>query len=158
MDKVDSQVIASRIDEWRKHNYPESTIEYWKVGLEWLMAHQVAFEEPDTVTLNNFTFNYEKLTGQFLLSLDSIILMDKFDFRLDGILKKLSFSSPLLNPPQFSGLYHEYFLTDKTSATIRSGLNQLFLKDFSKMPMNQQVRRMIEDSMAKGITVRLGQN
>ena len=90
----------------------------------WLDKHVRVFEEPETVTLSDFTVNWDEFSGNFRVTLDTVELPTKLRFGLEtsGETKfhLPMFHSPLGSPSSYAALD----LTPKTLAAIKQGLHE----------------------------------
>lgn len=90
----------------------------------WLDKHVRVFEEPESVTLSDFTVNWDEFSGNFRVTLDTVELPTKLRFGLatngETKLHLPMFHSPLGAPSSYAALD----LTPKTLAAIKQGLHQ----------------------------------
>jgi len=90
----------------------------------WLDKHVRVFDEPEAVTLSDFSVNWDEFSGNFRVTLDNVELPTKLRFGLEtsGETKfhLPMFHSPLGAPSSYSALD----LTPKTLAAIKLGLHQ----------------------------------
>lgn len=107
----------------KTRKYHEERIEMVR---EWLEENVQVFLEPESVTLSDFTVNWDEFSGDFCVSFDSIELPDRLSFGLEASGKTKfylpMFTSPLGVPASYAAIK----ITDKTDRAILKGLRETF--------------------------------
>ena len=96
-----------------------------RVG-EWLDENVQVFPEPKTVTLSEFSIDWDEFSGEFRLSLDSVVLTGKLKFGLEAS-GKTTFYMPMFHSPLGApASYPAIEITDRTRSAILKGLQETF--------------------------------
>jgi len=94
----------------------------------WLRGNVVSPSTPKVIVLTNFEVNWKTFDGEFTLKLDSDEMKDKFKFsiEIDG---KYQISPPFyVSPMGIPGSYPKIDLTEETTDTVTSMINNFFPK------------------------------
>ena len=94
----------------------------------WLRSNVVSPSTPKVIILFDFVFDWSAFHGSFSLKLDSDVMKDRFDFgvEIDG---KYEISPPLhISPVGVPVSYPKIELTEETTDTITSLINDFFPK------------------------------
>jgi hypothetical protein len=100
--------------------------EHLKLVSQWLDENVVSYPEPKSISLLEFDFNWERMTGNFYLELDGNRVADAFQLTLsqNGFMQfhPPMFFSPLGAPASFSAVN----LTSSTELAISNALREIF--------------------------------
>jgi hypothetical protein len=91
-----------------------------------LRGNVVSPSTPKVITLFDFEFNWEEFQGSFSLKLDSDVMKERFDFRveIDG---KYEISPPFhISPMGVPGSFPKIELTEETTYRINKLINDFF--------------------------------
>ena len=90
----------------------------------WLDKHVQVFSEPKSVTLSDFSVNWDEFSGDFRVALDAVELPFKLRFGLETS-GETKFHLPMFHSPLGApASYAAIDLTPKTLAAIKQGLHQ----------------------------------
>ena len=108
-----------------------------------LRGNVVSPSTPKTITLFDFKFDWEEFYGSFSLKLDSDIMNERFTFQVenDG---KYEISPPLyISPLGVPGSYPKIELTEDTTDSVTSIINEFFPK-MKPLGLDSQTDTMID--------------
>lgn len=102
--------------------------EHLKLVSTWLDENVITYQEPKVISLVEFDFNWERMSGSFCLLLDDHRIADLFQLTLsqNGLMQfhPPMFHSPLGAPASYSALN----LTSATEEAISNALREIFPK------------------------------
>jgi hypothetical protein len=102
---------------------PAGRLELVKV---WLEDNVVAPPTPSEITIYGIDFDWEHLRGSFRLTLDNLVLKDRFDLSID-IAGQVQFCPPMFHSPLGApASYVAVSLNSETSAAVSSTLKTIF--------------------------------
>lgn len=106
----------------------DSIDEHLKLVSRWLDENVLTYQEPKAISLVEFDFNWERMSGKFCLLLDHQRVADSFQLTLsqNGLMQfhPPMFFSPLGAPASFSAVN----LTSSTEIALSNALREIFPK------------------------------
>ena len=109
----------------------------------WLRGNVISPSTPKVIVLTNFEVDWKTFEGKFTLKLDSDEMNDKFKFsiEIDG---KYQISPPFyISPLGVPGSYPKIYLTEETTDTVTSIINDFFPK-MKPLGLDSQSGHMID--------------
>jgi hypothetical protein len=97
-----------------------------EVVTQWLQDNVQVFPEPETVTLSEFSVDWEDFSGDFSVSFDSVKLAKKLSFGLEASGKTVFYMPMFHSPLGVPVSYPAIEITDRTKDAILRGLRDTF--------------------------------